>query len=298
MRFYEAVTGDSCSNIADTFGTFTLDQFVKWNPAVKADCSGLLAGYYYCIGVPGTPTTKPKPTSTSATGPSPTQSGIIKTCKNFYKAKTGDTCDKIVSSYGTFTSADFIKWNPAVKSDCSGLLAGYYYCVGIPGTPTTKPTTKPTSTCNPKAPEPTQPGVVCNCTKWHKVGSGTTCDAIISYEHITSADFYKWNPKVGKDCSGLWAGYNVCVGVKGSTTVKPTTTKPPQETCNPAAPKPTQPGAVCHCKKWHLVKDKNTTCDAIIKYEKITSANFFKWNPKIKKDCTNLLLGYNVCVKV
>lgn len=247
-----------------------------------------------------TPTTSPTitPTPTGTPKPSPTQDGLTASCVRFYKAKTGDTCDDIVSSYGTFKTADFIKWNPDVGDDCSGLLAGFYYCVGIPGTPTTKPTAKPTSTCNAKAPEPTQPGAACQCTKWHKVGSGTTCDGIISYEHIAAADFHKWNPKVGKDCTGLWAGYYVCVGVKGSTTVKPTTTKPPQETCNPSAPKPTQPGAVCRCKKWHLVKDASTTCDAIIKYEKITKANFFKWNPKIKKDCTNLLLGYNVCVKV
>jgi hypothetical protein len=126
-----------------------------------------------------------------------------------------------VSKFDTFTLATFIKWNPAVGSVCSSLFLNYYYCIGIPGTPTKKPTptsrkpsATPKPTCNPSAPTPTptQPGAICGCKKWHKVVSGNTCDTIVKQYGITKANFNKWNPKVGSACQTLWLGYSVCVG--------------------------------------------------------------------------------------
>lgn len=65
---------------------------------------------------------------------------MIKNCEIFYKAANGDSCDKIVASFGgIFTSEEFISWNPAAGENFRDLWAGYYYCVGIPGTPTTPP---------------------------------------------------------------------------------------------------------------------------------------------------------------
>lgn len=47
-------------------------------------CGSLLAGYYVCVGIPGTPTAQPTTTSAGATpGPSPTQSGLVSNCKSF-----------------------------------------------------------------------------------------------------------------------------------------------------------------------------------------------------------------------
>lgn len=123
-------------------------------------------GNSYCVevnyGLPRTVTTTFTTTrATIPTGnplPSPTQNGLIKSCTKFYFAKSGDTCDKIVGTYGTFSFADFLNWNPAVGKDCSSLLAGTHYCVGIPGTPTVKPTaptTEPTA-----GPSPTQDGLI------------------------------------------------------------------------------------------------------------------------------------------
>ncbi|KAM5447965.1 hypothetical protein McanCB49686_007429 [Microsporum canis] len=60
------------------------------------------------------------PTTTAPTGPSPTQGGIITTCRQWYEAESGDTCLKIVDKYGTFSLAQFQSWNPAVGSDCTG----------------------------------------------------------------------------------------------------------------------------------------------------------------------------------
>ncbi|KAL8692318.1 MAG: hypothetical protein Q9218_002635 [Villophora microphyllina] len=128
-KYYKVVSGDTCQKIVDKFGTFTIDQFAKWNPAVGgADCPGLWLGYQYCIEVPGE--TKPAATTSktvpsSPSGPTPTQSGIISSCTKYYKVVSGDTCQGISDKFGTFSVADFGKWNPAVGgADCSGLWLG------------------------------------------------------------------------------------------------------------------------------------------------------------------------------
>lgn len=41
--------GEYCQQIATDNG-LSLDDFVAWNPAVGADCSGLKYGYYVCMG--------------------------------------------------------------------------------------------------------------------------------------------------------------------------------------------------------------------------------------------------------
>ncbi|KAL1860491.1 hypothetical protein VTK73DRAFT_7292 [Phialemonium thermophilum] len=128
--FYKVQSGDTCQAIVDEYGTFSLDDFYKWNKGVGDGCTSLWVDYYVCVGVPGTPS-KPTATTSAPAGPTPTQPGIIASCNAWYQAKSGDFCQALVDSYKTFTLADFIKWNPAVQSDCSGLWIGYYYCVGV-----------------------------------------------------------------------------------------------------------------------------------------------------------------------
>ncbi|KAH8695446.1 hypothetical protein BGW36DRAFT_429323 [Talaromyces proteolyticus] len=205
-KYYQAVSGDSCSSIASAFGTFSVSDFESWNPAVGSSCSGLWAGYYYCVAIPGTPTSRPT-TTTAPSGPSPTQSGIVSDCTKFYKAQSGDSCYSIATSFGTFSVSDFESWNPAVGSSCSGLFAGYYYCVAVPGTPT-----QPTSTA-PSGPQPEQTGITSNCNKYYKVQSGDYCEKICQQYGISVSQFYSWNPAVGDTCQSLWVGYYVCVGV-------------------------------------------------------------------------------------
>ncbi|OCK94859.1 carbohydrate-binding module family 50 protein, partial [Cenococcum geophilum 1.58] len=90
----------------------------------------LFVGYYYCVAIPGTPTTRsatPSPTSSSR---QPQQPGIVSNCNKYYLIKSGDSCNAIERSQG-ITAAHFFAWNTGVKSDCSNLLLGYYVCVGI-----------------------------------------------------------------------------------------------------------------------------------------------------------------------
>lgn len=217
QQYHKAESGDLCAGVVTKYG-ITMDDFLEWNQAVSADCSGFWMGYYYCVGIPGTKPPVPTPTTTSAppAGPTPTQDGIISTCARYHKSVAGDTCASIVDKYGTFSLTQFISWNKAVKADCSGLWLGYYYCVGIPGTPTeppVEPTPDPTGCTNPNLPTPTQPGAFCDCTKWHKVGGGDTCETIINRYNMLTSLFHFLNPQVGEDCKTLWGGYNVCVGV-------------------------------------------------------------------------------------
>ncbi|WEW61984.1 hypothetical protein PRK78_007484 [Emydomyces testavorans] len=184
--------------------------------AVGNTCSALWANYYICVGVSGTPTTSTSPATPTTKHPSPTQSGIIDSCTQFYKAVTGDTCDIIANEkFKTFTVAQFIQWNPAVGTDCSKLFLGFYYCVAIPGTPTKHISSSPTPTSS--KPQPQQPGTIETCNKFHLVASDDTCFSIEQKYAVSDSDFHSWNPGVGADCSKLWLGYYVCVGIPGAS---------------------------------------------------------------------------------
>lgn len=51
VRFYRAKIGDPCTDISNAHWIVTLQNFVKWNPAVKDGCAGLFADYCYSIDV-------------------------------------------------------------------------------------------------------------------------------------------------------------------------------------------------------------------------------------------------------
>ncbi|KAM5348612.1 hypothetical protein ACJ41O_008436 [Fusarium nematophilum] len=289
--FYMAQKGDICTKIIAQYKTFDFDDFFKWNPAVEKDCSGLWANTYYCVGVPGTPTSPPtKLAVTTKAGPigpakpSPTQDGLIDSCTSFYFAAKGDTCAKIVAKYGTFDLDDLYKWNPALGKDCSGIWASYYYC--------------PTPTSGIQTPSPIQEGMVKNCNKFHKIASTTTCSSIESYYKLPLSQFLSWNPAVGKDCTSLWVGYYVCVSVEGykpstTTSKATTTTKAPDNGI--ATPSPIQNAMVKNCNKFHKISP-TTTCTSIESYYNLPLATFLSWNPSVGKDCTSLLVNYYVCV--
>jgi LysM domain len=233
--FYKAAVGDTCDSIRAKFGTFTLQEFISWNPAVGEECRGLWADTYYCVGIPGTPTqvsssSSSTTTAASTTGtvlpkPSPTQPGLIDSCVTFYKAIGGDSCTSIISKHGNvFSMSQFVSWNPAVGQDCRGLWADTYYCVGVPGTPTpgvstvtttltTMTTTKPGNGI--ATPTPIRPGMINDCSDFYLVQPDQGCWEIARKHGITETLLQTWNPAIGDDCSGLWANVYVCVGKIG-----------------------------------------------------------------------------------
>ena len=164
---------DTCTSIVAAFismgGSLTVSEFESWNPALGADCSGLQSGYYYCI-VSANANIGSIPTVT--TSPTPMQTGSIKSCNRWYKARDGDNCETIVIGFGTFSQSQFIQWNPAVGSSCSNIIVGDYYCIGIPGTPASKTSPIPSTTPAPigTGPQPEQSGITSHCKKYWFVG--------------------------------------------------------------------------------------------------------------------------------
>jgi hypothetical protein len=138
---------DTCYSIIYSYSLSRAESYAM-NPTVKSDCSGLARGTNYYLstypgGFPvGFPGWKPAsssaiitmPSTTSTTSgsdistPSPIQTGMVSTCDDFYKVIPNDSCYDIASNHSIPLSS-FYDWNPAVKTDCSGLEANEYVCV-------------------------------------------------------------------------------------------------------------------------------------------------------------------------
>jgi hypothetical protein len=191
-------------------------------------------GKSYCIEGPAPPvksttgaTSTPKPiTTTTATTtagngiatPTPIQEGMVGNCNKFFFVDMGLTCAAVLSKNG-LTIAQLFAMNPSVNSDCTGMWANVYVCVGATsgtGTTTTKSTTT-TQGNGIATPTPTQKGMVSNCDAFYFVKKGTTCATVLSTNGITIDQFYAWNPSVGKDCTGMWAEVYVCVSTTTHT---------------------------------------------------------------------------------
>ncbi|GES63224.1 putative muramidase [Aspergillus terreus] len=134
--FHKAEKGDTCEKILKDVPLLKEDDLHKWNPALGPDCKGLIPGYYYCVAAYGGGWLPMPPTVTKV--PSPTATGIISNCVSWYKRTYGETCDDIVRMFGTFSVKEFLKWNSDLTENCVGLQDDYWYCVGVPGTPTTR----------------------------------------------------------------------------------------------------------------------------------------------------------------
>ena len=68
-------------------------------------------------------TTKSSTTTVPGNGvttPLPIQDGMVGNCNKFHRVELGESCATIAPLY-SISSAQFIQWNPAAKSDCSGL---------------------------------------------------------------------------------------------------------------------------------------------------------------------------------
>ncbi|KAK4247525.1 hypothetical protein C7999DRAFT_14483 [Corynascus novoguineensis] len=284
--FYLVEQGDSCDTIASKNG-ISVTEFLKWNTNIGGRvCNGLWADAYVCVSVIGHTPTPTNPGNGIET-PTPTQPGMVNNCDAFYEVVTGDSCDSIASENG-ISVAEFLEWNTEVGGKaCSGLWAGAYVCVSIIGhTPT------PTDPGNGIAtPTPTQPGMVSNCDAFYEVILGDSCATIAAKNGVTVDQLAKWNDVGGTACTGLWANAYICVSIIGHT---PTPADPGNGI---ATPSPIQDGMTKNCKTFHKVAASDTCASIASKY-KITTAQFIKWNPAAKSDCTGLWANTYACVAV
>ncbi|GLA24712.1 hypothetical protein CBS147346_8935 [Aspergillus niger] len=166
------------------------------------------------------------------------------------------------------------------------------------GTPTTL-LTAPAAAINAVAtPSPIQPGMTSNCDSFHLVSSTDTCATIASSAGISLANFYSWNPSVGSGCETLWLGYYVCTGVSDTTTTTTTTsTTTTSTTTAVTTPLPTQSGMVSNCDAFYLVASGDT-CTTVAQKKSVSVTDIIAWNPAVGTGCTNLWLGYYICVGV
>ncbi|RSL48378.1 hypothetical protein CEP53_009568 [Fusarium sp. AF-6] len=294
----------ACEDIAPSF-KIKFEDFLSWNPSITKDCGNFITGRSYCIEGPEVvvPTTSssPPPTTTGPPvieTPSPTQPGMVENCNKFYKVEKNEICSIIAPKLG-LSESDIIKWNPGVGSDCTGIWANVYICVGVigeePSTPTT--TTSTTSIGNGvTTPTPTQPGMVEDCNKFYKVQKDELCNTIASKLGISESDIKKWNPGVGSDCTGIWANVYICVGVIGEEPSTPTTTTSTTSIGNGVTtPTPTQPGMISNCEKFHRV-EKDQTCAWIAAKYGIAPSRLEEWHTSITNGCEGLWANAYVCV--
>ncbi|KAB8075217.1 hypothetical protein BDV29DRAFT_155828 [Aspergillus leporis] len=225
--WYQVIDNSNCKDILNKFGTFTKKDFVAWNPTIREDCSGLKRGYWYCVAVQDTPATHIVPWQPLESPKFyPRQPNVAMNCNKWWLVSRGQTCET-VAYLNSISLDDFFKWNPDVGvPHCNNLLADYEVCVGVAPDPTSTSTVNSTTTIQPtttspgavSTPTPIQPGMIAGCTRFYYVKRGDNCWAISVKVGIDLDDFLHWNPAVGADCSKLFPGFYVCIGISGQQT--------------------------------------------------------------------------------
>lgn len=140
----------------------------------------------------------------------------------------------------------------------------------------------------------TQTSITYKCNRYYTVQSGDSCQGIVDKcnEKFTLSDFYTWNPAVGSDCSSLWVGYTVCVGIPSPPTSSLATSSiAPSSTSSST---PMQTGIVSNFDRYYTVHSRDS-CQVILdKYRgEFTLSDFYSWNPsrcwrKIQHDGTSI----------
>lgn len=128
---------------------------------------------------------------------------------------------------------------------------------------------------------------------------GGVCSEIATELDTTNAAFLAWNPKIQGSCDNLVAGQRICTSPPGGKfvptgiVVAPTSVGEYYTTATPA--EPTQSGSIANCGLYYNVVSGDT-CNQIALVYGITFADLQAWNPYLNDGCTNLWLGYAICV--
>jgi hypothetical protein len=194
--FHQATSNQNCNDLVSSYGYFLQQQFLTWNPALDGNCFGLWLDTWYCVGaysdddipLPAHQTNKP------TQGKFPL--GFPSDCSRWYQTTFDDTCGDIALMFGSFSMAEFVKWNPSVFNDCSGIVSDVWYCIDRPGTPTTRtpvtssptqttrstqPVTTTTGASQPiETPSPVREGMKEDCAQFYLQQPGDLCWAIAS----------------------------------------------------------------------------------------------------------------------
>ncbi|KNB12197.1 hypothetical protein FOXG_11839 [Fusarium oxysporum f. sp. lycopersici 4287] len=130
--WYYTTGGETCEQLANMFGTFSIKGLIAMNPSVLDDCGDIEDNTWYCVAGPDTPTTRTADV-TASTRPAtamPTQSGIATGCERYWLVSKKDTC-KSIRRANSISLEKLLTWNPALGSTCSGLKPDSYVCVNV-----------------------------------------------------------------------------------------------------------------------------------------------------------------------
>lgn len=209
QAYYLAQENDTCRTVLTAYAYVTQEQFFEWNPALEDNCDGLWLGYYYCVANFNSTSEVPLPTVTEKPTTS-TAPGAVASCTAWYSSTPDDTCATILAMFGRFSQADFVSWNPSLNSACSNLQPSLYYCVAVPGTPSTRTAayTSTTTATSSAAALPT------GCTSTWYVGVDESCADIAGANDLSLAEFVALNPQLDASVSRCFvdSGSTVCVG--------------------------------------------------------------------------------------
>jgi hypothetical protein len=71
-----------------------------------------------------------------------------------------------IATSNSIALTDFYAWNPAVSTNCAGLEASVYVCVGVEATATATVPSHTSTGTGIVTPSPVQPGMVTDCNKF------------------------------------------------------------------------------------------------------------------------------------
>ncbi|KAK6515154.1 hypothetical protein TWF506_007499 [Arthrobotrys conoides] len=152
-------------------------------------------------------------TANSANPPAPTNSGTTELCNQWRVAVSGQGCNAMIESAG-ITMAKLFEWNTSLNSQCTNMIAGMAYCVGVRNVVTTATISYSRVTFIPP-PAPTESGSSNKCIQWHIRKAADTCAIIAAKYGIIVGRFLQLNRGVNSGCTNLVTGSAYCVWISG-----------------------------------------------------------------------------------
>ncbi|TVY65382.1 LysM domain-containing protein [Fusarium oxysporum f. sp. cubense] len=308
IAWHTVKKGDDCDSVPKKY-YINRQEFMAWNPAVSKDClENFWLNSAYCVRIDGTSAihSSTKIISTSKTALSTTQ-----------PTKSTATTTKHTSTSDVPTTKGLSSTTETQSHTTSHITTSTVnttYSVRHPVS-TWNITTPTTDLSWP--PKATQQGQPVTCKKWHLARGGEGCQDVLNRysAFMKKDDFFKWNPEVHSDCSGLFVGYWYCVGIKSNatnnlqwSTSTPPFTPPPDPTTHkptkltPAnsdfTPTPTHGSMPKDCINFHQAVTDESCRDILKTYSYLSKEQFFKYNPVLKDNCDGLWKGNWYCVAV
>ncbi|KAF3069352.1 LysM domain-containing protein [Trichoderma lentiforme] len=228
---------------------------------------------------------------------------LPKSCAT-YTAQASDSYQSIADN-NNITVNNVLAYNPTINPPCTNLntTGGPVICISSPDgvyVPPSQISNSSSSNVHGEYADSVVPaqgstpfGTTDQCGDYYQVQVADTCSHI-SLANSVSIDLFKLiNPAIDKDCfnliTGLWycvhpiLGWNATdISSGDSTTVAP--------------PAPTPTGTTDQCFAWHVVVSGDS-CFSLQSTLGATMAQLLAWNPNLKDDCSNLLLGVAYCVR-